>query len=202
MNSGTRQFITIITTHPLTNYTTTTTTNKMNDMHRRVLRLEEELNLLKNDLNKAREWKENTEDSEYEVEDMEEEDSEEEDMEEEDMEEEDSEEEDSEEEEEEEEEEEYEVEDILDFWVENGKRKYLIKWRGYKEKTWEPLSNITNCDDILEEFHKQVEKDAKKALIINSRDKAYFEAVRKHKIQCHPNGGFKKGSGCHYDRNF
>jgi len=43
----------------------------------------------------------------------------------------------------------YEVEEVLDVRQKEGKGKnvrrhqFLIKWKGYKEPTWEPMSNLT-----------------------------------------------------------
>jgi hypothetical protein len=31
-------------------------------------------------------------------------------------------------------------------------RKYLVRWRGYVDTTWEPLSNLRNCPDKLAEY--------------------------------------------------
>ena len=51
-------------------------------------------------------------------------------------------------------EEEYEVESILDSKVLRGKRFFLIKWKGYdsSENTWEPESNLSNSNDLLNSF--------------------------------------------------
>ena len=51
---------------------------------------------------------------------------------------------------------EYEVEQILDSRLYRGNLQYLVKWLGYTEEhnTWEPLSNITNADEAVKEFHK------------------------------------------------
>ena len=51
---------------------------------------------------------------------------------------------------------EFEVEDILDFKVVNNVNSYLVKWKGYSElhNSWEPETNLTNCDEILGEFKK------------------------------------------------
>ncbi len=49
---------------------------------------------------------------------------------------------------------EYQVEKILG---KNSEGKYLIKWKGYEnsENTWEPSTNLTNCQDLLQRFHQQ-----------------------------------------------
>ena len=52
---------------------------------------------------------------------------------------------------------EYEVKQILDSRLYQGNLQYLVKWLGYTEEhsTWEPLSNITNADEAVKDFHKQ-----------------------------------------------
>ncbi|QRW23856.1 Retrotransposable element Tf2 protein [Rhizoctonia solani] len=58
-------------------------------------------------------------------------------------------------------EEEYKVEKILDSkWKGQGKTKklwYLVKWKGYDEGSnlWEPIDNVGNAQEVLEEFHKE-----------------------------------------------
>ena len=44
--------------------------------------------------------------------------------------------------------------------------------------------------------HKRVRKETK------HMDDKYFEEVQKHKKSCDKNGGFVKGAGYHYDRDF
>lgn len=59
--------------------------------------------------------------------------------------------------------EEYEVEKILDAQYRQllGTRKktlhFLVKWKGYhdKDNTWEPLENVQNSKDLLENFYKE-----------------------------------------------
>ena len=51
---------------------------------------------------------------------------------------------------------EYEVEEILDSRkTKAGKMYYKVKWKGYgpHEYTWEPITNITNADEEIENFH-------------------------------------------------
>ena len=50
--------------------------------------------------------------------------------------------------------EEYEVERILDRRISRGKVEYLVKWRNYDNasNSWEPRSNLTNCQELLREF--------------------------------------------------
>ena len=54
----------------------------------------------------------------------------------------------------------FEVESILSRRVRKfgrGSRvEYLIRWKGYppEEDTWEPLSNLTHCQEMLKSFHE------------------------------------------------
>jgi hypothetical protein len=43
----------------------------------------------------------------------------------------------------------YEVERILDVKHDD---MYLVKWKGYKRPTWEPLDHLDNCSELLQEF--------------------------------------------------
>jgi transposase InsO family protein len=51
---------------------------------------------------------------------------------------------------------EYEVEAIIDHAVQGRQHKYLIKWKGYpsEENTWEPISNLKNSQQLLQQFHQ------------------------------------------------
>ena len=52
---------------------------------------------------------------------------------------------------------EYEVEQILDMQRINNQPFYLIKWKGYdtSENTWEPIENLTNCQLLIQTYHRQ-----------------------------------------------
>lgn len=38
--------------------------------------------------------------------------------------------------------------------IHTGKDEYLIKWQGWEEKsnTWEPISNVVGCEELIENF--------------------------------------------------
>ncbi|KAL4226777.1 hypothetical protein ACF0H5_014756 [Mactra antiquata] len=52
--------------------------------------------------------------------------------------------------------EDFEVERILDYYEEDGREFYLIKWKGWSQahNSWEPKNNL-ECENLLEEFHKK-----------------------------------------------
>ncbi|KAL5510935.1 hypothetical protein ACEPAG_4692 [Sanghuangporus baumii] len=50
---------------------------------------------------------------------------------------------------------EYEVEMIHDTRRHRNKIQYLIQWKGYQERTWEPLDNLKNSYQMVEAFHKR-----------------------------------------------
>ena len=52
--------------------------------------------------------------------------------------------------------EEYEVDAIIDSHIYKRKLQYLVHWKGYdeSERTWEPVSNLKNSPEIVEQFHK------------------------------------------------
>lgn len=55
---------------------------------------------------------------------------------------------------------EYEVEEIVDsFWERRGRGsgvlKYVVKWTGYDEPTAEPARYMTNCRQLVENFHRR-----------------------------------------------
>ncbi|KAA0193667.1 hypothetical protein HAZT_HAZT010108 [Hyalella azteca] len=50
--------------------------------------------------------------------------------------------------------EEFEVEKIIDYDRIKGKCRYQVRWKGYgsSDDTWEPLENLTGCEEILLSF--------------------------------------------------
>ena len=50
------------------------------------------------------------------------------------------------------------------------KTEYLVKWLGYKRRTWEPIENLKNCPLILEKYLKR-KKESKKDEGINKNNR-------------------------------
>jgi hypothetical protein len=52
---------------------------------------------------------------------------------------------------------EYEVAAILDSKLVRNKLYYLVDWLGYSpsERTWEPVENVANAQDLLADFHRK-----------------------------------------------
>ena len=59
---------------------------------------------------------------------------------------------------------EYEVERLLRKRVRAGGDEYLVKWAGYSEAeaSWEPLSSLGNCIQMVREFDRQAQCQAVK----------------------------------------
>jgi len=51
---------------------------------------------------------------------------------------------------------EYEVEKVVAHRDVRGSREYLIHWKGYEDHddTWEPLENLANADESIQEYHQ------------------------------------------------
>ena len=50
---------------------------------------------------------------------------------------------------------EYEVEKVLEKRFRKGRAEYFVKWKHYNETTWEPLKNLGNVQDLIEDFEKR-----------------------------------------------
>ena len=44
-----------------------------------------------------------------------------------------------------------------------GKKKFLVKWKGYtaKEDTWESRENLENAKELVKEFAREYEEETK-----------------------------------------
>src|SRR6201994_2386408 len=60
--------------------------------------------------------------------------------------------------------EEYEVEAILGHCFKGNTVEYLTAWKGYgsNDNTWEPEENLTNAEEVLEEYKKTHDTTRKK----------------------------------------
>jgi hypothetical protein len=52
-------------------------------------------------------------------------------------------------------EEDWEVEDILDSRKRRGRFEYLVRYTGYDEASWQPLSDLEHSPNIVKRFHKR-----------------------------------------------
>ena len=59
---------------------------------------------------------------------------------------------------------EYYVEKVIDKKIENGEVRYLIKWDGWpiENSTWEPLENLDNIKNLVENFENEKREGKKK----------------------------------------
>jgi hypothetical protein len=66
--------------------------------------------------------------------------------------------------------EEWNVEAILGSRISRNQLEYLVKWEGFPdcENTWEPVSNIKSCKDLINEFHLLNPSKIKKEPVIRS----------------------------------
>jgi len=57
---------------------------------------------------------------------------------------------------------EYEVEKVLEKRFRKGRAEYFVKWKHYNETTWEPLKNLGNVQDLIEDFEKREQENTEK----------------------------------------
>ena len=50
---------------------------------------------------------------------------------------------------------EYEVEQVLDKRFRKGRVEYFVKWKHYDETTWEPTSNLTNVQALIDDYENK-----------------------------------------------
>jgi len=55
------------------------------------------------------------------------------------------------------------VEKILNKRTVRGKKKFLVRWKGYtvEEDTWENRENLENVKELVEEFEREYREEAK-----------------------------------------
>ena len=49
----------------------------------------------------------------------------------------------------------YDVEAVLGYKKSKKVDKYLVKWVGYKDPTWEPVELLDNCRHLIVDFWKK-----------------------------------------------
>src|SRR5271169_3060821 len=78
---------------------------------------------------------------------------------------------------------EYEVEEILDSKFIRKSLFYLVKWKGYpiSDNSWEPLSHLTNAQELISQFHNRYpQKPQKPSPAHNKRLKVNFAGACIH----------------------
>ena len=57
---------------------------------------------------------------------------------------------------------EFEVEKILNKRIVKGKKKFLVRWKGYtvEKDTWENRENLENAKELVEEFEREYREEA------------------------------------------
>lgn len=53
---------------------------------------------------------------------------------------------------------EYEVEEILSKKTIGKDIQYKVKWKGYQHPTWEPMENLMNSQDLIDEYENSPER--------------------------------------------
>jgi spore cortex formation protein SpoVR/YcgB (stage V sporulation) len=77
----------------------------------------------------------------------------------------------------------YEVEAILDKKKVGSIWKYKVKWTGYslEDSTWEPLANLTNVPELLEEFESRWQNGAQQPEEKKKKEKSSLPSQPKQK---------------------
>jgi len=60
-------------------------------------------------------------------------------------------------------EEKFKVEKILNKRVVKGRKKFLVRWKGYmaEEDTWENRANLKNTKELVDEFEREYGEETK-----------------------------------------
>mgnify|MGYP003335044555 CR=1 FL=1 len=67
----------------------------------------------------------------------------------------------------------WEVESIRSHKGKGSKVKYLVKWVGSEDMTWEPLKHLTGAKEAIQDYRKELKKPKVK-MIYDMRHKAYI----------------------------
>ena len=73
------------------------------------------------------------------------------------------------------------VDQVLADKVINKNKHFLIKWKGFKNPTWEPLTNLTNCDEALSDYNKLIDemnKTTKRSVNIGPKPTSDHNSMR------------------------
>jgi transposase InsO family protein len=70
---------------------------------------------------------------------------------------------------------EFEVEDILDSRRKKKRIEYRVRWAGEFEPSWQPVSNLKNCRDLIADFHHAYPMKPKPAKFAPPEDWSPFE---------------------------
>jgi hypothetical protein len=76
---------------------------------------------------------------------------------------------------------EYEVENILKDKITKEGRKYLVKWKGYTEPTWESEENLQNSQELLQDYLE--DKNKKVTCPICGYQAQTMRGIKKHQLE-------------------
>jgi hypothetical protein len=82
------------------------------------------------------------------------------------------------------EDEEYTVEEIKDLRKNGRQQEYLVKWQGWPEayNTWEPERNLTNCKELVTEYHQRHPQQQNRAQERNRGKKTSQDPARDQRM--------------------
>ena len=78
--------------------------------------------------------------------------------------------------------EEWRVEAIMGSRKANKVREYLIKWEGEWVNTWEPVNNLTNCEDMVRGYEEKRKADKKAKYAARRKENAAKAKEERAKI--------------------
>jgi hypothetical protein len=66
----------------------------------------------------------------------------------------------------------YEVEKVVGKRTDKGSTEYQIKWKGFKQKTWEPLSGLVEVAELIDDYER--EQDELRRNKMRSKNQKYI----------------------------